>query len=79
MITILDAMFSDVIDLWWKKIPPTHPCFILVKNRKEKAFEKRKIKLWVWNGFKKNNYLFATIKFIYLAIVFLGKQRLQAH
>ena len=27
IITVLDAMFSDVIDLWWKKIPPTLASF----------------------------------------------------
>ena len=34
-----------VVDLCWVKNPPTHPCFILKKNRKERASEKRKIKL----------------------------------
>ena len=45
------TMLWKVIDLWWKKIPPTDHGFILRKNRKEKAFEKRKIKLWgkLWN------------------------------
>ena len=31
-------------DLCWVKIPPTHPCFIMRKNRKERASEKRKFK-----------------------------------
>ena len=30
--------------LCWVKIPPTHPCFIMRKNRKERASEKRKFK-----------------------------------
>ena len=44
-------MFREALDLWWKKIPPTHPCLILMKNRKDNASEKRKIKLWekLWN------------------------------
>jgi hypothetical protein len=28
-----------------RKENPTHPCFVLMKNKKEKASEKRKIKL----------------------------------
>ena len=37
--------------------PTTHPCFILMKNKKEKAFEKRKIKLWVRKALKDDNSL----------------------
>ena len=51
------------IDLWWIKISPTHLCFILMKNRKEMAFEKKKIKLW--ENFEKDN----SLKFIYIYIV----------
>ena len=46
IVTMIDTMVRWAIDLWWIKIPPTHPCFIFMKNRKERAFEKRKIKLW---------------------------------
>ena len=46
MATMTNTMFWWVIDLWWEKIPPTHPWFILMKNNMEKTYENRKIKLW---------------------------------
>ena len=40
MITILDAMFIDAIDLWWRKIPPTYPSFVLMKIRRKILLKK---------------------------------------
>ena len=45
IVTMMDTMIRWAIDLWWIKISPTHPCFILM-NRKERAYEKRTFKLW---------------------------------
>lgn len=36
MITILKALFSIATNTRWKKISPTHPCFILRKNQKRR-------------------------------------------
>ena len=51
----MDALFCNAINMWWEKIPPTHPCFVLMKNKKEMALEIKKIKVWTWQALK---YLF---------------------